>query len=242
MARWLREGYPLALLALFWIELGPLQALRGIKPHDAWVQALDLAVFGVHWQAIWMDAMPAAWLSEAMHFGYLLYYFFLLIPPVAIAAVGGQRAFRSTVLAIMATYLTCFLFYLAFPVYGPHALAGETAHAAPGGLFHALVDRARATGDSPGTAFPSSHVAGAFTLAWLGWRWLGRGWGAVLVTLALAVALSTVYTRNHYAIDAVVGLLWILPLQGWLVPALERRWPGPADQRTATQPTASRLG
>ena len=98
----------------------------------------------------------------------------------------------------MLTYLTCFLFYIAFPVYGPRAMAA-------------------------GTAFPSSHVAGVVTMAVLGWRWLGRGWGLVMAVAALAVTLSTVYTGNHYVVDAMVGALWVVPFQAWIQPYLERR-------------------
>lgn len=222
LARALRDGYPLIGLTFFWAELGPLQALRGAEPHDLFVQQLDLALFGVHWHEIWMSLMPWRWMSEAMHFAYFLYYLLLVIPPLAIGLRRGLRGFRSVVLALMITYLSCFLFYLVFPVYGPRTLAAASLAAAPNGLFHTLVELARASGDSLGTAFPSSHVAGAATIAWLGWRWLSRGWAAVLALAALAVGLATVYTRNHYAVDALAGLLWIVPLQGALAPALER--------------------
>jgi len=224
-ARALRDSYPLIGLALFWAELGPLQALRGAEPRDLFVEHLDLALFGVHWQEIWMSVMPGRWMSEAMHFAYLLYYLLLVIPPLAIGFRRGFRAFRSVVLALMITYLSCFLFYIVFPVYGPRAISAALLPAAPEGLFHTLVERIRASGDSLGTAFPSSHVAGAATVAWVGWRWLSRGWSAVLTLAALAVALATVYTRNHYAVDALAGLLWIVPLQGGLAPALERLGP-----------------
>jgi len=221
-ARLLRDSYPLIGLALFWAELGPLQALRGMKPHDLFVQRLDLAVFGVHWQEIWMNAMPDRWVSEGMHFAYFLYYLLLVIPPLVIGFRRGQGGFRSVVLALTLTYLSCFLFYLAFPVYGPRSSGAASLATVPHGFFHTLVDRVRAIGDSLGTAFPSSHVAGVATIAWLGWRWLSKTWSVILTLAALAVALATVYTRNHYAIDALVGLLWIVPFQGWLAPALER--------------------
>jgi len=37
------------------------------------------------------------------------------------------------------------------------------------------------------------------------------------------VALSTVYTGNHYVVDAMVGVLWVVPFQAWIQPYLERR-------------------
>ena len=223
VARTLADIAPVFALALFWTELGWLQALRGLPPRDALVRDLDLALFGVHWQEVWMEAMPHAWMSEVMHLGYLLYYLLLLVPPVAIALLRGREAFRSMALAVMVTYLSCFLFYLLFPVYGPRAIAGQALAPAVDGLFHRLVEGARESGDSLGTAFPSSHVAGAVTMAWVAWRLLPRGWGWALSIAAAMVALSTVYTRNHYAVDALAGILWVVPLQGWLVPRLERR-------------------
>ena len=234
-ARALRDGYPLIGLAFFWAELGPLQALRGAEPRDLFVQQLDLALFGVHWHEIWMSVMPGRWVSEVMHFAYFLYYLILVIPPLAIGFHRGPRAFRSVALALVITYLSCFLFYVVFPVYGPRASDAASLAAAPDGLFHSLVERARASGDSPGTAFPSSHVAGAATIAWLGWRWLSRRWFAILALAALAVALATVYTQNHYAVDALAGLLWIVPLQGGLAPALEGLGP---DRHGATAPAS----
>ncbi|HET9251631.1 MAG TPA: phosphatase PAP2 family protein [Candidatus Eisenbacteria bacterium] len=246
--RALSVTYPIAALAIFWTELGRVQALRGARPLDATVERLDLALFGVHWHEVWMTSMPQAWMSEIMHFGYFLYYLVLVIPPVAILFARGRDAFRSVALAVMVTYLSCFLFYIVFPVYGPRAMAGGVLAPAPGGLFHSLVEAARERGDSLGTAFPSSHVAGASTVAWVAWRWLPRGWAALLTIAAAMVALSTVYTRNHYAVDALAGLLWVVPLQAWLVPWLERRVPprgtggrgkpAPASPHEVSSPTS----
>ena len=79
-----------------------------------------------------------------------------------------------------------------------------------------------AAGDSPGTAFPSSHVAGALTVAWFGCLWLGRAGAALLCVLATLVTVGTVYTGNHFAIDSLAGLLWGAGAQALIVPALAR--------------------
>jgi membrane-associated phospholipid phosphatase len=220
--RALREGYPLVGLAAFWSELGVVQRLRDLPPHDEAIRALDLRLFREHWSDVWMTRMPYPALQELMFFCYFLYYVLLVAPPVVIGVARGWKAFRSVVLAVMLTYLSCFLFYIAFPVYGPRAMAAAVAQSSPAGFFHTLVERARESGDSLGTAFPSSHVAGVVTMACMGWRWLGHGWGMVLTLAALAVALSTVYTGNHYVIDAAAGALWVVPLQAWILPRLER--------------------
>ena len=219
--RALREGYPFLALGVFWAELGVVQRLRDLPPHDDVIRALDLALFRVHLSDVWIARMPYPALQELMFFGYFLYYALLVVPPIAIGVVGGWKAFRSVAIAVMLTYLSLFAVYIAYPVYGPRAMGYWTSPIPTAGFFQHLVERARESGDSLGTAFPSSHVAGAVTMAWMAWRWLGRRWGLVLGAAALWVALATVYTRNHYLIDAVIGALWVIPLQVWVQPRLE---------------------
>jgi membrane-associated phospholipid phosphatase len=94
-----------------------------------------------------------------------------------------------------------------------------------GGVFRALNDWLQANGDAAGTAFPSTHVAGAITLAWLGWRHCPRWCAWLLTFLALLVGPATVYTQNHFVLDAVTGAILGLVLQGLVVPALETERP-----------------
>ncbi|MEE1753935.1 bifunctional phosphatase PAP2/diacylglycerol kinase family protein [Streptomyces sp. SP18CS02] len=54
------------------------------------------------------------------------------------------------------------------------------------------------------TSFPSGHSASAAAFA-TGVLLESRGWGAVVVPLATAVALSRVYTGVHYPSDVLVG-------------------------------------
>lgn len=217
-----REAYPLTGLLVFWSELGLLQHIRRLPTHDHLVAAWDQALFGIHLHAAWMPAMPARWLSETMYGSYLLYYALLVLPPLVVGLSRRLDAFRDMVFRLMTAYLTCYLFYIAFPVYGPQWAA--PGHAAPlaAGFFRFLVERAREAGDSLGTAFPSSHAAGAVTVAWIGCRTFSRRIGALLVLQACAVLLATVYTQNHFAIDALVGAIWAILAQALLVPALAR--------------------
>lgn len=219
--RVLREIYPLAWIGAYWTELDYLIDLLHTGTLDAAARQLDLAIFGVHLNEIWMPAMPQVWLSEVMHFAYFLYYPLIFVPPLAMLVMGRGPALRDMVLRLMVTYLGCYLLYLLFPVYGPHFLSVRHAGPLTDGFFYQLVELAHAAGDSRGTALPSSHVAGATTIAVLGWRWLGSTAARVLTVQAVAVALATVYTQNHYAVDAVAGVVWALLLQA-SVPALVR--------------------
>jgi membrane-associated phospholipid phosphatase len=58
------------------------------------------------------------------------------------------------------------------------------------------------------------------TVAWFGRRWFKPRAASLLALGALLVTLATVYTRNHYAIDALAGALWGVAVQRLLAPAL----------------------
>lgn len=215
-----RELYPLVCLLGFWSELGLIQALGPGVGYDGAISSLDLALFGRHLNLVWMPAMPYPALSELMHFFYFAYYPLIFLPPIAMCIAGRADALRDMTLRLMATYLGCYLLYLAFPVIGPAELLPHYDGALTHGFFYGLTHAARAAGDSLGTAFPSSHVAGATTVAVLAWHWLPRRL-AVLVTIqAAGVFLATIYTQNHYPVDSIAGLVWALGLQLVVLPAV----------------------
>jgi membrane-associated phospholipid phosphatase len=217
-----RELYPLLCLAAFWSELGLLHRLAPGAAYDAQVSRMDLAIFGQHFNLIWMPAMPSLVLSEVMHLSYFLYYPLVFLPPLLMVLARRLDAARDMTLRLMATYLACYLWYLAFPVIGPAELLPHYEGPLTHGLFYGPTHAARAAGDSLGTAFPSSHVAGATTVAVLAWRWLSKP-AALLVTVqAAGVLCATVYTQNHYPVDSLAGLVWALGVQLVLVPATQR--------------------
>jgi membrane-associated phospholipid phosphatase len=235
--RLLREIYPLFGIAIYWAELGLLARVRPLPAHDPLIAAWDRWLFGVHLHAVWEPAAPWPWLRESMYFFYFSYYLLLAFPALVIIARGRRDAIRDVTLRLMATYLTCFLFYAVFPVHGPRASDPAAASPHPAALFESIVERARETGDSPGTAFPSSHVAGVVTVAWFGRRWFKPRAASLLALGALLVTLATVYTRNHYAIDALAGALWGVAVQRLLAPALA----GPAGSGPRRVPASDIL-
>ena len=228
------ELYPLLLLGPFWTELDLLRGVLGSRGFDAQIRSVDVALFGMHPHAEWLPRMDALWFSEPMYFVYYAYYATIVLPPVVLAVLGRRAALRDATCRLMATYLLCYVVYLAFPVYGPNIL--EPDHPGPHttGFFYQLVAAAHAAGDAKGTAFPSSHVAGAVTIAFIAWRWLPRGLAVLLALEAAGVALSTVYTQNHYGTDALAGIVWALAIQVGIVPLLRYlRSPAPGPRRAA---------
>jgi membrane-associated phospholipid phosphatase len=210
--------YPLLLIPVFWSEIGQLYALANPVTHDASIAQLDLAIFGRHLNLVWMPAMPYPALSELMHGSYFLYYLQVFLPPLVLALAGRTAAMRDMTLRLAVTYLGCYLLYLAYPVVGPATLMPHYQGPLADGFFYRLTHAARDAGDALGTAFPSSHAAGATTSAILAWRWFRPRIAALVTLQAVGVLFATVYTQNHYAIDAAAGLLWALLLQGVAVP------------------------
>jgi len=242
VTHFLREGYPLAWLALVWGALG-IRRDAGLlgEANDALVAAWDHSLFGQHLNLTWMPAMPWAWFREPMYAIYNAYYLLLVAIPLVLLWRGCPRTAREVVLRLAVTYATCFAIYAIFPVIGPMEQMPRF-EGAGGGLFHAASMLVRGIGDSLGTAFPSSHTAGSLALAWLAWRRLDRhlAWGATLI--AVGVCFATVYTQNHFAVDTLAGIAIAVVTQGILVPWLERggmRLPGPGD--VALHPLRSRL-
>jgi membrane-associated phospholipid phosphatase len=75
------------------------------------------------------------------------------------------------------------------------------------GLFYQLVEDAKAAGERPTAAFPSSHVGISTVIMWLIIH--ARNWRLLYVVLPFYVLLccSTVYIQAHYLIDAIFGLI-----------------------------------
>ena len=218
----LRDFYPLLWLAAFWSEQDFLRRLLYVEANDAMIAPLDAAVFGTHPHAVWMPSMHALWFSELMHFLYAAYYLLIFLPPLAVALAGRREALRDMTFRLLGAYIGCYLVYILFPVDGPVALGVPYPGPHTAGVFYRLVHSAEQAGGVLGAAFPSSHVVGAVTIAWLGWRWFTPGVAALLSVEAAGVCLATVYTQHHYAIDSAAGLAWGLALQGIVLPVVYR--------------------
>lgn len=232
VTRLVHDAYPLAWLGLVWGALGIRQGAGLLeRANDLVVAAWDHSLFGQHLNLTWMASMPGGWFSELMYAAYDAYYVLLIAVPLMLFLRGCERTGREVVLRLAVTYATCFAIYALFPVIGPmETLPRYTGGS--GGVFHDMSTAVRAVGDSLGTAFPSSHTAGALALAWIAWRLLSRPIAITTAIVAVSVCLATVYTQNHFAVDTLAGVAVAVLTQGLVVPWLEvggLRLPGPAS-------------
>ena len=75
------------------------------------------------------------------------------------------------------------------------------------GIFYHFVEDAKAAGERPTAAFPSSHVGISTVLMLLTWHSGNRRLLYVLLPFYVLLCLATVYIQAHYAIDALAGLV-----------------------------------
>lgn len=180
---------------------------------------------------LFSQKMPGAFFSELFDMGYASYY-----PMIALGVVYyfGWRyhEFERASFIVMGSFFLYYLVFIFLPVAGPtfyykavglkKIMAGifppmhdyfnfhQDCLPSPGytdGLFYQLVEDAKAAGERPTAAFPSSHVGISTVIMWLIIH--ARNWRLLYVVLPFYVLLccSTVYIQAHYLIDAIFGLI-----------------------------------
>jgi membrane-associated phospholipid phosphatase len=205
LGRTLREIYPLLLLLGLYGELDVLNGI-GATIHDATVQRWELALFGAQVSRVWWQAAPSRFWSTVLHGAYFSYYLVVTLPAAYFVLRGDLRSVRQFVLAVMATFVTCYLVFLFFPVAGPYYVFPAPSAWFTDNLPARLVYRILASGSSYGAAFPSSHVAATVAAVLAARRQSSRLSLLLLVPTAL-LTVGVVYCQMHYAVDAVAGLL-----------------------------------
>jgi membrane-associated phospholipid phosphatase len=218
--RFVRYAYPIAWLSAFWAEVDVLRHVLHPYAHDTFIRALDAAIFGQSLHDTFIGTFPSLWVSEPLHFAYFAYYVAIGLPIVILALQKRFAAIDEAYLRLLLTYTICFSLYALFPVDGPQLAApffdGEPAT----GIWYRIVHAVCGVGASLGAAFPSSHAAGAVSIAYCGWLFFRRPVAVLMSVHAGLVVLATFYTQYHYAIDSLVGLVLALVLQRWVAPAL----------------------
>lgn len=205
------EWYAAIVLIGLYAVVGLLnEPIVGPAPSfDALVQRWDLWLFGVQPAFAWPRALGNYWIAEFLSFCYLTFYAVGFVTPAALWATGRKAAARQAIFALLLTMFACYSIFLLFPVAGPPYFWPWAEGSAWSGPLVGTVRKIIIDGDSWGTAFPSSHVAGAtvaLIFAFRGWRPLG--W--VLLVPVLGILLAVVYLQIHYAIDALAGLAMAL--------------------------------
>ena len=149
-------------------------------------------------------------------------YLFLIVLPVLV--VRQEEHIRRTVWAYLLVWITAYVGFVAYPTIAPRPeeVVGEG--------FAAWGLRFLYSADPPYNCFPSLHVAHSFVSALTCYR-VHRDLGIGAILCAVLVAVSTLYSKQHYVLDVVSGTLlavlaYALFFRGYSrreVPELDRR-------------------
>ena len=128
---------------------------------------------------------------------YLSYFLFPFLPMLVIRQ---EELIRRTFLAWLMVWIVGYACFLVYPTILPRPI-GEIGEG-----FFAWFLRGIYDADAPRNCFPSLHVASPFVAALACWR-VHRGVGLAAGLWASLIALSTVFTKQHYVADVVAGIL-----------------------------------
>jgi membrane-associated phospholipid phosphatase len=149
-------------------------------------------------------------------------YLFLILLPLFVVRQPDQ--IRRTVLTYLAVWSTAFVFFLLYPTSAPRP--GSVA----GSGFVVWGLKFLYESDPPYNCFPSLHVAHS-TVSALTCYLVNRGVGIVAFASVVLVGVSTLFTKQHYVLDVMAGILlagaaFLLLFRGHprdAVPELDRR-------------------
>lgn len=244
----IRGVVQLALLGLWYPETYDFNRLFPNLDHlfAQWEQQL----FGCQPALLFSQVLPSHVASELFDMGYGSYYFMIAVTAMFYFAFR-YREFERATFVILASFFVYYLIYIFLPVVGPtfyyHAVGLKTiaegvfpnvhdyflTHTAslpsPGytdGVFYQFVEDAKAAGERPTAAFPSSHVGVSTICMLLAWHSGNRRLFFVYLPFYIFLCCATVYIQAHYLIDAIAGLITGVGfyfLMIWLSRGMERK-------------------
>lgn len=232
----LRDWLPLTLVLLVYENLHEYTYLLRPTTLDADLRAVDELLFGLE-PTLLLDRVTSPWLTEAMTAAYGLYFVYPAGLLIALYASGHRRLYRELGLALSTACYLGFLGYVTVPAMGPRYFMAAEFHSALTGPW--LTARAAAAWNHLESVqrdcFPSLHT-GLTTIflifLWRARRLWPRGRLALAACVPLVVALwvSTIYLRYHWAVDVLAG--WTLGLVvSALAPVLLRWYGGEACEQ-----------
>lgn len=157
--RFLRLAYPVFLYPLFYEELDILNRLVTTTHFDPVIVDIERALFRSQPSVSLREWLPQPWIAEILHFCYVSYYAFA---PLVFIRLGFKETWdgvAETATVVTATFVACYVWFIAFPVTGPFHHFSPPDPRTLGYLLPEVTHWILHRGSSVGTAFPSSHVA-----------------------------------------------------------------------------------
>ncbi len=232
--KFLRHFYPILLYTGFYRETGVLNQMVYVGYLDPLFIRLEEWLFGLQPSIEFMQLLPYRWAGELFYAAYFSYY--IMITGVGLALfVRNQREFSHYVSIVSFVFYLCYLTYIFTPVIGPRLFYRPIAgyqlppdvmpnplppipEPVQSAVFYKIMAVIYEIFESPGAAFPSSHIAVALVTLYFSFKYL-RSIRLVHTVAVVLLCLSTVYGHYHYVVDVIGGAITavvLVPLGNWL--------------------------
>lgn len=226
--RWARLLYPfVAVLLIFWSLYWMVPAVGGEILRDDVLMEWDRAILGFDPVAR-VRGMESPLLTDILHIVYISYFFLPLLLFLSLLPVERRRELHESIFIVCLSFYLCYAGYLLVPaegpryhVYGSNVMEGWI-------VTQPLRDVINFLEPNKADVFPSAHTAATLVITGLALRFVRR-LGYLLVPLSLGILASLVYTRYHYFIDILAGILWAA-VTLTLGPFLHRLWESRDDE------------
>lgn len=201
----LRDWYPVLLYSVLFEEIGGIATVIFPFWLEPYLLRADLALFGVH-PSEYFNHIATPTLNELMGFSYWTYY--LMIPLVGLFFYrkAPRVVFHRYLFRVSFALYICYGWFVLMPARGPHeTLPQFHVQSMTGGFFYGLVRLIQKFGSISGGAFPSSHVAAAWTVLLVSFGH-ARVLAYILLLCVAILSVAIVYMGYHYAVDSLAGI------------------------------------
>lgn len=147
--------------------------------------------------------LPETWVDRALPLvpGWTvvygaLYVFLILLP---LLVVRQQELLQRSLYAFLSIWITAYLFFFVF-----YPTAAPRPPRVVGDGYAVWCLRELYWSDPAWNCFPSLHVAHSFVSAFAAYR-VNRRLGIFAIVVAALVAVSTMFTKQHYFVDVIAG-------------------------------------
>jgi membrane-associated phospholipid phosphatase len=189
MRQALTRPYPVTIPMVLLVSLVPVYLVIADRARAS----------ALHTPALALDRLVPLTPTWALAYGTL--YAFLIVLPVLV--VQQEELIRRTVWAYLTVWTVAYISFLLYPTVAPRPDTVMGKGFAVWGL------RFLYNADPPYNCFPSLHVAHSFVSALACYR-VHRTLGFAALSCASLVALSTLFTKQHYVADLIAGILLAL--------------------------------
>ncbi len=201
----LKNTYPLLFLNYFYGETAFIKNIIFSIDLDVYMSQIDQWLFGCQPALEFSKIMPQAWFNELMFMSYFSYYLLAGIVCISVYFEKTSESYRANFVIIISFYLY-YILYIIFPVLGPQYYFNETAYIPDqpyifGKIMYFLHPIERPTG-----AFPSSHVGMAIIFSYIFFNHIKKLF-FITLPFVISICFATIYLKEHYVIDIIVGLL-----------------------------------